>query len=250
MSELTRIGLLGGMSWESTTSYYRLLNQFVSAEVGGHASAPVTIWSADFAEIERLQRAGDWDAQGRILHNAALSLQQSGVELIALATNTLHLVADQITAGLSVPFLDLIDLVGQAAAAAGHTRVGLLATAYTMNSDLYRSRLQRYGVEVIVPDEDDRELVHSVIYGQLVHGIVDPGSKADYLAVVSRLADSGAQAVVLGCTEIALLISDGDATVPLIDTTRLHCQALSDIIINGVHDGADSARREEGAISA
>ena len=175
---LTRIGLLGGMSWESTAVYYRLLNELVHERVGGHASAPVLVWSVDFAEIEALQRAGDWDEQGRILGEAAWALQQAGVEAVALGTNTLHLVADAITARITVPFVDLIDVVGKAVADAGHRRVGLLATGYTMASDLYPNRLAKHDVDVLVPDERDRALVHGVIFDELVHGVVRDESRA------------------------------------------------------------------------
>jgi aspartate racemase len=230
---LSRIGLLGGMSWESTAVYYRLLNEIVHERVGGHASAPLVLWSVDFAEIESRQRAGDWAGQGRILGEAAAALERAGVEAIALATNTLHLVADAITEQIAVPFVDLIDVVGRAAADGGHRRIGLLATGYTMASDLYPSRLAKWGIDVIVPDEPDCSLVHTVIYDELVHGIVRDESRATYLDVVSRLVERGADAVVLGCTEIELLLRDGDAAVALLDSTRLHCETLADIIITG-----------------
>ena len=230
---LTRIGLLGGMSWESTAVYYRLLNEMVRERVGGHASAPVVIWSVDFAEIEALQRGGDWDEQGRILGEAAAGLQRAGVDAIALATNTLHLVAGQITDRISVPFVDLIDVVAKAVSDGGHRKVGLLATGYTMESDLYPSRLAASGVDVIVPDEPDRSLVHAVIFDELVHGIVRDESRAAYLDVVARLVERGAEAIVLGCTEIDMLLRDGDAVVPLLDSARLHCEALADVMISG-----------------
>ncbi|MDT4924462.1 MAG: amino-acid racemase [Pseudonocardiales bacterium] len=231
---MNRVGLLGGMSWESTAVYYRLLNEAVHERVGGHASAPLVVWSVDFAEIEALQQAGDWAEQGRILGEAAAALQRAGVDAIALATNTLHLVADDITARIDVPFIDLIDVVGAATEAAGHQRVGILATGYTMDSDLYPSRLAKFGAEVLVPDVDDRAEVHRVIFEELVHGVVRDESRAAYLAVIDRLVERGADAVILACTEIGLLVRDGDAAVPLLDTTALHCAALTDVMINGV----------------
>jgi aspartate racemase len=231
---VNRVGLLGGMSWESTAVYYRLLNEAVHERVGGHASAPLVVWSVDFAEIEALQQAGDWAEQGRILGEAAAALQRAGVDAIALATNTLHLVADDITARIDVPFIDLIDVVGAATEAAGHQRVGILATGYTMDSDLYPSRLAKFGAEVLVPDVDDRAEVHRVIFEELVHGVVRDESRAAYLAVIDRLVERGADAVILACTEIGLLVRDGDAAVPLLDTTALHCAALTDVMINGV----------------
>jgi aspartate racemase len=230
---LARVGLLGGMSWESSAVYYRLLNEAVHERVGGHASAPLLLWSVDFAEIERLQRAGDWAGQGRILGEAAAALQGAGAEAIALATNTMHLVADDITARIDVPFVDLIDVVGAAAERAGHRTVGILGTGYTMDSDLYPARLAKYGVDVLVPEAGDRAELHRVIFEELVHGVVRDESRATYLAVVDRLARRGADAVVLACTEIGMLLGDGDAAVPLLDTTALHCDALADVIING-----------------
>lgn len=231
---LSQIGLLGGMSWESTAVYYRLLNEMVHERVGGHASAPVVLWSVDFAEIEALQRAGGWDEQGAVLGAAAASLEQAGVDAVALATNTMHLVASHITDRITVPFVDLIDVVGTAVAGAGYGKVGLLATGFTMTSDLYPDRLAKWDIEVLVPDEPDRSLVHTVIYDELVHGVVRDESRTAYLDVVARLVERGADAVVLGCTEIDLLLRDGDAAVPLLDSTRLHCEALADIVINGV----------------
>jgi aspartate racemase len=231
---LTRVGLLGGMSWESTAVYYRMLNELVHEQVGGHASAPLLLWSADFAEIETLQRADDWAAQGEILAAAAAALQVAGAEVIALATNTLHLVADTITARIDVPFVDLIDVVGRAAADAGYRKVGVLATGYTMASELYPNRLAKFGVDVVMPEPADRAEVHRVIFDELVHGVVKDESRVRYLQVVDRLIGQGAQAVVLACTEIDLLLADGDAPVPLLDSSRLHCETLADVIINGV----------------
>jgi aspartate racemase len=219
------------MSWQSTESYYRLLNESVHERIGGHASAPVTIHSVDFAEIEALQQSGDWARSGEILAAAAVALQNGGVEAIALATNTMHVVADQITSAVEVPFIDLIDVV--AASVVDLDRVGLLGTAYTMASDLYPKRLSPHGVEVLVPVEDDAALVHRVVYDELVHGSVRDESRIAYLEVIARLVARGAEAVLLGCTEIGLLVEDGDADVPLLDTTRLHCQALTEVIITG-----------------
>jgi aspartate racemase len=231
MSELHRLGLLGGMSWQSTAAYYRVLNESVGQRVGGHASAPVTIHSVDFWEIEQFQRAGDWPAQGRILAEAAAGLERSGVEAIALGTNTLHMVSDQITEAISVPFLDLIDVVAQAVH--GYDVVGLLATGYTMTSDLYPKRLATFGTDVIVPDEADRAVVHDIIYRELVHGVVTAESRAQYRAIMARLVDRGAQAVVLACTEIGLLVGADDASVPVLDTTTLHCAVLTDFMLTG-----------------
>lgn len=229
---LTRVGLIGGMSWESTATYYQLLNEGVRDRVGGQASAPVTVFSVDFAEIEDRQRAGDWPALGAILARAGAALEASGAQVIALATNTMHLVADDIRAAISVPFIDLIDVV--CAATGRYDCVGLLATGYTMRSPLYPDRLAGVGTKVLVPDEPGQELVHRVIYDELTVGIVSDSARTAYLDQVAQLVERGAQAVVLGCTEIDLLLRDGDAAVPLVDSTRVHCDTLIDIIITGV----------------
>lgn len=227
-----RLGLIGGMSWQSTETYYRRLNESVQARIGGHASAPVTIHSVEFAEIEALQQTGNWAASGRILAEAAAALERGGVDAIALGTNTMHVVADQIVAAIEVPFLDLIDIVSTASA--GYDRVGLLGTAYTMSSDLYPKRLAPFDVEVLVPSDDDAALVHRVIYDELVHGIVRDESRTAYREIMARLVGRGAQAVLLACTEIDLLIDAADdADVPLLDTTRLHCAALTEFMITG-----------------
>jgi aspartate racemase len=231
MTGLTPIGLLGGMSWQSTAAYYRGLNELVQAARGGHASAPLVLWSVDFSEIEALQRVGDWDAMGCILADAAARLEATGVGAIALATNTLHLVADQITAAISVPFIDLIDVATDAVSAQGFDMVGLLATDYTMTSDLYPNRLARHAVATLVPDADGRAEVQRVIFDELVHGIVDERSRASLVDVIEDLRARGAQAIILGCTELAMLVHAGDSPLPLLDTTTLHCRALADVIL-------------------
>jgi aspartate racemase len=231
---LARIGLLGGMSWQSTAVYYRELNELVQQRRGGHTSAPLLLWSVDFAEIEALQRAGDWTAQGRLLADAAARLQAAGADAIALATNTLHLVADQITAAISVPFIDLIDVTAAAVAEQGYTTVGLLATDYTMTSDLYPDRLAARAVATLVPDAAGRAEVQRVIYDELVHGVVDDRSRVALISVIEDLRARGAQAVILGCTELALLLPVGhpdSGPLPLLDTTTLHCHALADVIV-------------------
>jgi aspartate racemase len=231
MCELHRIGLLGGMTWQSTLSYYRLLNEAVQERVGGSSSAPVTIHSVDFGDFEPRQRAGDWDGQGKILAEAARALQDGGAEAIALATNTLHLVADQIKAAITVPFVDLIDVVAEACSE--YNTVGLLATNYTMTSDMYPNRLKEYGVDVLVPDAADRDLVHNVIYDELQLGLVSAESRAAYRSVMTKLVARGAEAIVLACTEIGMLVDGSDASVPVLDTTELHCAVLTDYIVPG-----------------
>jgi aspartate racemase len=227
---LRRIGLIGGASWTSTGIFYRLLNEMVQERRGGHTSAPVTLWSVEFGAIEALQRAGDWPAQGEILGRAARRLQDSGAQAVAVAANTLHLVSDQIVAAIDVPFVDMVDVVAKEVSERGFGKVGILATEYTMGSALYSDRLRPLGVEVLVPDADDRREVHRIIYGELVHNVASPESRSTYLAAVDRLVERGAEAVLLACTEIGLLLRNGDAAVPLLDTSVLHCQALTDFI--------------------
>lgn len=231
MSELHRIGVLGGMTWQSTLTYYRLLNEGVHDRVGGSASAPVTLHSVDFGDIEPRQRAGDWAGQGRILAKAAAALEAGGAEAIALATNTLHLVADDIRAAISVPFLDLVDVVAEAVGEYG--TVGLLATNYTMTSDMYPKRFAQHGTSVLVPDEADRAIVHDVIYGELQVGVISEESRAAYRRIIDKLVADGAEAIVLACTEIGMLIDQSDAPVPVVDTTVVHCQVLTDYMIPG-----------------
>ena len=231
MSELHRVGIIGGTTWQSTISYYRLLNEAVHDRVGGAASAPVTIHSVDFGDIEPRQRAGDWDGQGRILARAAVALQAGGAEAIAVAANTLHLVADDIRAAITVPFIDLVDIVADAVA--GYETVGLLATSYTMTSDMYPKRFAENGTTMLVPEAAERQIVHDIIYGELQVGVISEQSRAAYRTIIADLVERGAEAIVLACTEIGLLIDQSDASVPVLDTTVLHCEALTDYMIPG-----------------
>lgn len=219
------IGLIGGMSWESTAEYYRLANVLVAQRLGGLHSARLLLASVDFAEIEELQRTGDWDAAGAALTDVARSLRAGGAELLVLCTNTMHLVAGAVAAAVDVPLLHIGDVTADAVRAAGVRKVGLLGTAFTMERPFLRHWLAAHGLDVLVPGADDRALVHRVIYDELCRGIVREESRAAYRAVIARLVDGGAQGVVLGCTEIELLIGADDATVPLFPTTRLHVEA-------------------------
>ena len=219
------IGLLGGMSWESTAQYYHLANVLVRERRGGLSSARVLLHSVDFAEIERLQVTGDWDAAGEVLAAAAAGLEAGGAELLVLCTNTMHKVAGAIEAATTIPFLHIGDVTARAVKAAGLERVGLLATAYTMEQDFLRDRLSRYGLTVLVPGPDDRAEVHRVIYEELVLGVIRDDSRAAYRAVINRLVAEGAQGIILGCTEIELLIGPSDSSVPVFPTTRLHVEA-------------------------
>ena len=219
------LGVLGGMSWTSTEAYYRGLNTGVAARLGGLHSARLLLHSVDFAPVADAQHADDWDATVRLLGEAARGLAAGGAEALLLATNTMHKVAGEIESAAGIPLLHIADPTGDALLAGGHERVGLLATRFTMEQDFYVERLRARGLEVLVPEAPDRELVHRVIYDELVHDVVRPESREAYLEVVARLVAQGADAVVLGCTEIGLLLHDGDAPVPLLDTTALHVAA-------------------------
>jgi aspartate racemase len=219
------IGLLGGMSWESSALYYRLLNEAVREELGGLHSARCVLLSVDFAEIARLQESGDWTRAGELLAADARSLQAAGAEIVLLCTNTMHTVADVVTVGLDVPLLHIGDSTAEAITAAGLTRVGLLGTRYTMEQPFLSDRLTAAGLEVVVPEPADRDLVHRVIYEELVLGVVREDSRQAYREVVDRLVAHGAQGVILGCTEIELLIGPEDVDVPTFPTTALHVAA-------------------------
>jgi aspartate racemase len=231
MSELHRIGLIGGTTWQSTISYYRLLNEAVHARVGGAASAPVTIHSVDFGDIEPRQRAGDWAGQGRILAKAAAALEAGGAEAVAIAANTLHLVADEVRAAITVPFIDLIDVVADAVGE--YNTVGLIATDYTMTSDMYPKRFATHGTSVLVPEAAERKVIHDVIYDELHFGQILDESREAYRAIMADLVAQGAQAIVLACTELGMLVDQSDASVPVIDTTVVHCDVLTDYMIPG-----------------
>ncbi len=222
------LGLLGGMSWESTVPYYRQINETVKERLGGLHSARLLLYSADFAQIERLQHAGDWDAAGRVLGEAARGLRLAGAELLVICTNTMHKVAEQVEALSGLPLLHIADPTGAAIRAAGLQRVALLGTRFTMEQDFYRRRLsERHGLEVLVPDADDRERVHRVIYEELCLGAIRDQSRQAYRAIIAGLVARGAQGVILGCTEIGLLIGPGDVEVPVFDTAALHARAAA-----------------------
>ncbi|WP_321150329.1 aspartate/glutamate racemase family protein [Aeromonas jandaei] len=220
------IGLLGGMSWESTVSYYQALNRGVRARLGGLHSARVLLNSVDFAEIERLQHAGDWPATARLLAAEARKLQDGGADFLLIGTNTMHKVSPEIEAAIDIPLLHIADATARRLQADGIQRVGLLGTRFTMEQDFYKGRLQtHFGLEVLVPAEAERERVHRIIYDELCLGEVRNASRAEYLAIIEGLAAAGAEAVILGCTEIALLVGEAQAAVPLYDTTAIHAEA-------------------------
>ncbi|PHQ23998.1 aspartate/glutamate racemase [Marinobacter guineae] len=216
------IGLLGGMSWESTQTYYRLINEGVKARLGGLHSATLVLYSVDFAEIEALQHAGDWAATARILSDAALSVQNAGADFLVIGTNTMHKVAPEIEQAIDIPLLHIADATAKVLNRDGIHRVGLLGTRFTMEQAFYRDRLKEAGIEVITPEEAQRDEIHRVIYEELCRGEIDPVSREAYLDTVTSLSQRGAQAVILGCTEIGLLIRQADTSVPLYDTTEIH----------------------------
>ena len=229
---MKRIGLLGGMSWESSSEYYRMLNEEVRERCGGLHSADCVLRSVDFAEIERLQREGRWEEAGIRLANEARGLVAAGAQLLVLCTNTMHKVADTIAAAIDVPFVHIADATAEAVRDRRLQTVGLLATAYTMEQDFYVGRLrERHGLAVIVPGAEDRAIVHDVIYNELCVGIVEDSSREQYRRIMRDLAARGAEGILLGCTEIDLLIGRNDSPVPVFDTTRLHVQRAVDLAL-------------------
>ncbi len=219
------IGIIGGMSWESSLEYYRIINRAVRDRLGGLHSARILMLSVDFADIAARQRAGDWPALTAQMIDAARALERGGADGVLIATNTMHLMADEVAGAIGVPLLHIGDAAARAVRAAGHGRVGLIGTAFTMEQPFYAERLARHGLDVIVPDADDRRAAHAIIYDELVQGRIEPASRAVYRAIIARLVARGAAAIVLGCTEIMLLVGDDDSAVPLFDTTTLHAQA-------------------------
>ncbi|PHR65302.1 MAG: aspartate/glutamate racemase [Idiomarina sp.] len=216
------IGIIGGMSWESTQTYYRLINQKVREQLGGLHSAKVILYSVDFAEIEPLQHAGDWAGTADILAEAAQALETAGADFIVLATNTMHKVSPEIELAVNIPLLHIADATAAALQADNITTVGLLGTKFTMEQDFYRDRLESHGICVVVPEIRERNRIHEVIFKELCLGKTEPQSKADYLNIINKLAEYGADAIILGCTEIGLLIDQADTSIKLYDTTEIH----------------------------
>lgn len=229
---MKRIGLLGGMSWESSAQYYRLINELVRDRLGGLHSADCLMLSVDFAEVEAMQSAGRWDDAARLLTEAARVLEGGGADFVVLCTNTMHKVADAVSSGIGVPLLHLADTTADAVLAAGVRRVGLLGTAFTMEQGFYRDRLAQHGLEVLTPDAEDRARVHRVIYEELCLGVVTEESRTTYRAVIGRLVEKGAEGVVLGCTEIELLVGQQHSPVPVFPTTLLHAKAAVQLALS------------------
>lgn len=225
------IGLLGGMSWESTVTYYQVINQVVKERLGGLHSARCVLYSVDFDEIERCQSAGDWQRSGELLKQAAQALERAGAELLLICTNTMHKVYDIVQSGVGVPILHIADLTCSTIQAQRIQRIALLGTRYTMEEDFYKKRLTDHGLEVLIPGEADRRAINRTIFQELCQGVISPASKALFLRVLDDLKAAGAQGAILGCTEIGLLIRQGDTSLPLFDTTMIHAKAAAEIAL-------------------
>ena len=218
------IGMLGGMSWESTQTYYRLANQRVRDRLGGLHSAKIVLYSVDFAQIEALQHAGEWARMAEILGSAAQAVEAAGAELLVICTNTMHKVAPEIAAAVGIPLVHIADATAEVLSRDGVAKVGLLGTRFTMEQPFYKERLQAHGLQVVTPDEPGREDVHRIIYSELCRGDINPDSRERFLAIIETLRQQGAEAVILGCTEIGLLVSQADTSVRLYDTTEIHVE--------------------------
>jgi aspartate racemase len=230
------IGMLGGMSWESTASYYKAINEGVKSELGGLNSAKICLHSVNFDEIEKLQHAGDWDKTALILSNAAKSVEAGGADFLIICTNTMHKVVPEIEAEITIPILHIADATANKLVEEGIQKVGLLGTRFTMEQDFYKSRLiESFGIDVVVPNEEDQTIIHNIIYDELCQGIINTESRSVYLDIINKLSQKGVEAVILGCTEIALLIQQVHSKVPLYDTTKIHAeQAVKFSILNDI----------------
>lgn len=223
------IGLIGGMSWESTIPYYRQINESIKERLGGLHSAKVVLYSVDFHEVERLQHSGDWEAAGELLACAARALESAGADFLVLCTNTMHKVAPAIEAAVRIPLFHIADPTAEAIKEAGLSTVGLLGTRFTMEQAFYKDRLrERHGLQVLVPNQHDRDVIHRVIYEELCLGRVVEESRGEYRRIMAGLVDEGAEGIVLGCTEISLLVGQRDSTVPLFDTTIIHARKAAE----------------------
>jgi aspartate racemase len=225
------IGLIGGMSYESTADYYKIINQLINKHYGGHTSAKIVLFSVDFGEIERHQSEGKWNESALVLIDAAKKLESIGADMIALCTNTMHIVANDIQANLYVPFVHIADAAARKILSKNITKVGLMATRYTMEMDFYIERLKSFGLEVVVPNEENRKLINDTIFNELVFGIIDKKSKERFISIVNDLVNNGCDGIILGCTEIGMLIKKEDTQALLFDTTQLHCETLVQLAI-------------------
>lgn len=220
------IGLIGGMSWESSIEYYRIINEVTKSKLGGLHSAKSVMYSVDFAEIEILQHQNRWQEATALMVSAAQSVERAGADFVVLCTNTMHKLADEIEANIQVPFLHIADATAKKIQSSGIQKIGLLGTRFTMEQDFYRGRLvDKHGLEVLIPSDEEREVVHRVIYEELCLGIINPASRKQYIEIMNSLVELGAEGIILGCTEIELLVRNGDVTVGLFPTTRIHAEA-------------------------
>jgi aspartate racemase len=228
------IGLIGGLSWTSTAEYYRLLNELTAQRTGGAHCAKVILYSLDFGEVERIQHEGRWDEAARLLTDAGRALKAAGADFLLICSNTMHIVADAVQEGTGLPLLHIADVTGDVIKRRDLKRVGLLGTKFVMEGEFYRRRLEeKFGLDVLLPDEEGREVVHRVIYDELCKGVVAEGSRVAYLEIVERLTEEGAEGIILGCTEITLLLKPKDVSVPVFDTTRLHAEAAVEMALGG-----------------
>ena len=225
------IGLIGGMSWESTALYYKIVNQVVNEKLGGLHSAKVVLYSVDFAEIEALQHAGDWEVAGEMLANAARSVEKAGADFLVLCTNTMHKVAEIIESTVHIPLLHIAEATAIVIKEAGFTTIGLLGTRFTMEQAFYKERLSRYGLQVLIPNAQDRNSVHNIIYDELCLGKIIPNSREQYRRIIASLISQGAEGVILGCTEISLLVDQTDSLVRLFDTTEIHARSAASLAL-------------------
>lgn len=219
------IGLIGGLSWESTADYYKYINQGVNEQAGGLSSAKCLLYSCNFEEVVQLQKAGEWKKAADLLADAAKKLEAGGCDTILICTNTMHVVAGEVQEAVNVPLLHIVETTAAQIKKSGQRRVGLLGTRYTMEQSFYTDRLREHGIEAVIPDEADRVRVHDIIFGELCKGELKPSSKTEYLSIIERLRQRGAEGIILGCTEIPLLIKQQDVDMPLFDTTRIHAEA-------------------------
>ena len=227
------IGLLGGMSWESTVEYYRLINEGIKSKLGCLHSAQIAMYSVDFEPIEQLQKSGDWESSGEILADAAKKIESAGADFLLICTNTMHKVAQQIEAAIQIPLIHIADATAEELIKNNMQSVGLLGTVFTMEQDFYKGRLQdKFGLNVVIPEKADREIVHKVIYQELCLGNVQTNSRNEYLRIIKDLSEQGAQAVVLGCTEIGILVKQSDTEIKLLDTTAIHAQKAVEMAIS------------------
>lgn len=237
---MKRIGLIGGLSWESTALYYKLINELVRDTLGGLNSADCVIHSFNFAEIAVLQKVGDWDRATERMIAAAQGLERAGAEMLIICANTMHKMADQVQTSVNIPLIHIADATADRVQAADITQIGLLGTRYTMDQDFYKGRLaDKFGLTVIVPDAPDREIVNAIIYDELCLGMIRSESKAEYMRITRLLVDNGAQGVILGCTEITMLISQADSSVPVFDTTAIHAERAVELALEKVGNHAD-----------